>query len=357
VKQNCGQIIVLDLASSKQEVFAQNRSSLPAGKSLSGFNFPIDVKFGPDGSMYVVDFGVFDSSKQTTNAVAKTGVIWKISKQRSEYQNFKSDCMSKLKCEQDDQWNPDYTALGQKLQEFIGTLGQEWGIYLKDLTSGKTLGVNEDLQVPAASTVKVPVVLYASHLVTRGELSWNERLTYYSARDWRGGAGTLQYTAKDGDSFTIRELAEKAITISDNVAWKMLEKRLGIENIIAFMRQLGGTVVYPGGQNISTPRDNAIYMEAALEFSKVSPEGEKLMFDLANTIWNTGLNRNITEVTVAHKEGDIMGVADDVGVIYAYRPYILSIMSKGHDDVELGFEKIGQISRMVFDYQVSLFNK
>ncbi len=95
-------------------------------------------------------------------------------------------------------------------------------------------------------------------------------------------------------------------------------------------------------------------MEAALNFSKSNPEGEKLMFDLAHTIWNTGLNRYITEVQVAHKEGDIMGVADDVGVVYADKPYIVSIMSKGHDDVEAGFERIGEISRMIFDYQNGL---
>jgi len=41
-------------------------------------------------------------------------------------------------------------------------------------------------------------------------------------------------------------------------------------------------------------------------------------------------------------------------VIYADHPYILSIMSQGHDDVELGFEQIGQISRRVFDYQAGL---
>jgi beta-lactamase class A len=95
-------------------------------------------------------------------------------------------------------------------------------------------------------------------------------------------------------------------------------------------------------------------MQAALNYAKELTFGDKLMYDLAHTIWNTGLNRYITEVQVAHKEGDVTGVADDVGVVYANHPYILSIMSQGHDDVELGFEQIGQISRMVYDYQAGL---
>jgi beta-lactamase class A len=40
-----------------------------------------------------------------------------------------------------------------------------------------------------------------------------------------------------------------------------------------------------------------------------------------------------------------------VGLVYAEHPYILAIMSRGHGDVELGFEHIGVISRMVYDYQ------
>ncbi|NLA61108.1 MAG: serine hydrolase, partial [Firmicutes bacterium] len=43
-----------------------------------------------------------------------------------------------------------------------------------------------------------------------------------------------------------------------------------------------------------------------------------------------------------------------VGIIYANHPYILSVMSQGHDDVEAGFELIGQLSRMIYDYQVGL---
>lgn len=262
----------------------------------------------------------------------------------------------------EEQWNPDYAPLERELRERIEAInqetGQEWGIYFEDLTSGKTFGVNEDLWVPAASTVKVPVVLYASYLVSRGELSWDERLTYVASRDWRGGAGSLQFTARDGDTFTIRELAEKAIVESDNIAWKLLERRLGKENIANFMRELGGTVVYPNGENVSTPRDMALYMKAALSFAQQSQEGKKLMYDLAHTIWNTGLNRFIADqVEVAHKEGDITGVANDVGVVYARHPYVLAIMSKGHYDVEAGFEEIGHISKVIYDYQMSLETK
>ncbi|MEW6046085.1 MAG: serine hydrolase, partial [Bacillota bacterium] len=324
------------------------------GRSLRGFNRPIDAKFGPDGSLYVVDFGVFEWNDRTPRAVRGTGVVWRIFRQRSEYHEFVCATMAKLEAARTRPWSPDYGPLQARLRAYLSAQPEKWGLYFKDLASGKAFGVNEYVEIPAASTVKVAVVLYASHLVAEGKLSWDEQLTYYAQRDWRGGAGTLQFTAKDGDSFTIRELAEKAIRDSDNIAWKMLERRLGKQNIINFMWSIGGENVYPGGQNISTPKDNATYMEAALNFAKQNRDGEKLIFDLAHTVWNTGLNRYITEVPVAHKEGDVTGVADDVGIVFADFPYILSIMSEGHADVEAGFEKIGEISRLVYDYQRSL---
>lgn len=369
------QVLELDPKTGACHAFARNKTNIPAGDSLTSFNRLVDAKFGPDGCLYLVDAGVTQKDGAGYLARPGTGTVWRICRQRLGYTNESlhgirgMDIISKTSIsggsgssggsessdKSQDPWNPDYAELKEELQDYISRLGGQWGIFFKDLTSGKTFGINEDLPVPAASTVKVPVVLYAADLTSQGKLSWNERLTYYSDRDWRGGAGSLQFTAKDGDSFSIRELAEKAIVESDNVAWKMLERRLGRDNIAGFMRALGGTVVYPGGQNISTARDMATYMEAALNFARSNAEGEKLMYDLSHTIWNTGLNRFIGDkVEVGHKEGDITGVADDVGIIYADRPYILSIMSKGHDDVELGFEYIGRISQIVYDYQVGL---
>lgn len=349
-------VLAVDPATGRVELFARNKTGRPAGRSLRGFNRPLDIEFGPDGTLYVVDFGALEWRGGRPRVTPGTGVVWQIFRQRSEYHEFVSAAMAKVDAARRARWDPDYGALEARLRRYLAGRPEKWGLYFKDLASGKTFGINEYVEIPAASTVKVPVVLYATRLVVEGRLSWDEQLTYYGARDWRGGAGTLQFTARDGDSFTIRELAEKAIRDSDNIAWKMLERRLGLDNIINFMWSLGGENVYPGGQNISTPKDNATYMEAALNFAREYREGEKLIYDLAHTVWNTGLNRYITEVPVAHKEGDVTGVADDVGIVFCDFPYILSIMSQGHADVEAGFEQIGQISRLIYDYQVGLYS-
>ena len=140
-------------------------------------------------------------------------MIWKISVQRSELQIFREKCVAltqglagiapRISEDQDGvpdekpkDWDPEYEEIQIRVQEYVKGLarfGQEWGVFFKDLSSGKTFGINENLEVPAASTVKVAVVLYTSYLVSRGDLSWNEQLVYHNSRDWRGGAGIMQY--------------------------------------------------------------------------------------------------------------------------------------------------------------------
>jgi hypothetical protein len=42
-------------------------------------------------------------------------------------------------------------------------------------------------------------------------------------------------------------------------------------------------------------------------------------------------------VVVAHKEGDFARVANDVGIVFANRPYILVALSKSVSGIDEGF--------------------
>ena len=250
----------------------------------------------------------------------------------------------------------DYEPLRREISAFIATRPQRFGIYFKDLTTGQEWGINADEPFPAASTVKVPIALYVNDLVAKGRLKWSDRVRFDKAVDMAGGAGVLQYDGIDGQTYSLRVLTNLLITISDNVAWRMLTRHLGKDNIAAFMRSLGGKTVFPGGQNVSTARDMGVYMQAVLDFARRHPElGERLLDDLTHTIWHVGLpGRLPPDLRVAHKEGDISGVADDVGVVFSRRPYILAVMSKGVPDVDTGFTDIARISKMVYDFQETL---
>lgn len=251
---------------------------------------------------------------------------------------------------------PDYAPLKQAMQKFIaGYPGIFYGIYFKDLTSGVSFGLNEYGVFPAASCIKAPLVLYLCDLVDRGKLDWQNKVTYAAELDWQGGAGCLQFFAQDGNKYSLRVLSNLAITISDNIATRMLLRYVGKNNFINYLWSLGAGTVYPGGQNNSTPRDMGRYVEAIIKYAKTHPSGRQLLDDMANPIWHVGLPGKVPDrITVAHKEGDLTGVADDIGVVYGSRPYILTVMSTGVPNEDVGFANIASLSKLAYDYQEKL---
>ncbi|MCK6256402.1 hypothetical protein LCY76_07310 [Fictibacillus sp. KIGAM418] len=63
----------------KVEVFAINRSGVAASATGGrGLEQPKDVAFGPDGSLYVSDFGTFPP--MGPDAPKRSGMIWRIFK-------------------------------------------------------------------------------------------------------------------------------------------------------------------------------------------------------------------------------------------------------------------------------------
>jgi beta-lactamase class A len=251
---------------------------------------------------------------------------------------------------------PDYAPLRQQLQAYLATRPASYSLYFKDLRSGAAFGIAEEVPRPAASCVKVPLVLYLYQLMANGQESFGTRLTYQRNRHYQTGAGILHMAAADGDTYSLGVLSNLVITVSDNVAWRMLEDHLGKENIAAFMRDLGGRTVYPGGKNLSTARDMAVYVQAVLDFARRHPDlGGRLLDHLAHSIYHLGLPGELPpSVRVAHKEGDLTGVSADIGAVYARRPFIFVVLSEGQPDPLAGFSEIAHLTRIAYDYQNQL---
>ncbi|MGE5507840.1 MAG: serine hydrolase [Chitinophagales bacterium] len=250
---------------------------------------------------------------------------------------------------------PDLSPLRRQIEAYLATQAATYRVYFQDLRSGAAFGIGETEQMVAASTTKVPTVLYLYTLAASRQIDLNEKVAYQAA-DFQSGAGALQAYVHEGDLYTLDCLADLAIRLSDNIAHRMLLRRLGLSNVAAFMRSLGGQVVYPNGSNITTALDLATYMRAVVAFARRQPDlGGLLLAQLENTIWNAGLNGQLpTNVVTAHKEGDVTGVSNDYGVVFALRPYLLVVLSANQPDAEAGFQFIAHISRLAYDFEQSL---
>ncbi len=233
-----------------------------------------------------------------------------------------------------------------------------YGVYFKDLTTGGNFGINARFPFVQASCVKVAYVLFCYERVVAGEYGLHDRISYQPETDYSPGSGYLQYVLRAGDRLTLRTLAKVAICLSDNIAYRMLKRVLGPERVVNYMRLLGGENPNPNGEQETTPRDLAAYLEGVLDFARRHPElGKLLLDDLAHPVWHSGLPGLLPdEVEVAHKEGDLPGVANDAGIVFfPGHPYILVVLSRGQPEVAEGFREIAVISRLVYDFHSSLW--
>lgn len=250
----------------------------------------------------------------------------------------------------------NYAPLKERIRAYLAGKEANYAVYFEDVITGQGFGINEHEWFHAASTYKLPAVLYLNELAARGKIEWQTKVAYVPDTDWQQGAGALQFFGQAEEGYTLRTLQTLAITLSDNIAHRMLVRHLGKDKIAEYMRGLGAEAAYPEGQAITTARDMGRYLRAALDLAAEYPaEGRRLLDDLANTVWDVGLSGLLPDgVTVAHKEGEISGVANDAGVVFGSRPYILIVLSRNQKDIDQGFRDIAAISRMVYDAQERL---
>lgn len=248
---------------------------------------------------------------------------------------------------------PDYAALRADVQALIKDQYGTYGVYVEDLPTGLRFSINPDREFVAASTIKVPLVLYLYREASAGRVDLESSLAIEPG-DYEEGSGRLRY-APFGSRYTLRELGRLALVDSDNVATQMLMRSLGRENFRAWLHGIGA-FISPDKENITSPRDMAAFFKALLEFKKDSPALAGEIFDaLEHTRFSDRLPALLPkDVTIAHKIGSQVRVVNDAGIVFLPRhPYIISVFT---DDVNEGeaAAAIAQISRLVYDCQASL---
>ena len=237
--------------------------------------------------------------------------------------------------------------LKTEIASYLTNYKGQYGVYYYDISSGQEFGINDEDQYQGASTEKIPINLYLYNQIKSGAVNPEGTLTYLQ-EDYEGGTGSIQYE-KVGTQYTIADLSRLSIVESDNVAANMLVRYLGMQNIKDYMRQVGGQVVVDG-QNLSSPRDMGLYMNLVYEFCENSGTlGDELMNNFLNTDFNDRLPALLPKsVQVAHKIGNGVNVDNDVGIVFAAKPYIVAVMSEGVNEEEAP-SVIANISKMIYD--------
>lgn len=245
----------------------------------------------------------------------------------------------------------DYRPLQENLTSYLEQQKGTYGIYIIDLNSSATGGVNQLVEFHAASTFKVPLSLYIFRAVDSGSLNPGAQLEF-RARHREGGTGRLQSRSL-GTRLSIDELVRYSIVYSDNVATNMLLDLAGRGQVQDYMASLGGEVVNHQ-RSTTCPRDMALYMQEAVRFAETNAWGEKLLGYLRHTVYTDRIPHPLPDVPVANKIGNwpATNTYNDVAhVVHPDRPYILSVFSSHTPGYGEAVRVIREISRLVYAYQ------
>lgn len=238
-------------------------------------------------------------------------------------------------------------------EDLLGT----YGVAVYRLSDGQHYGINQNEIFPAASLMKLPVMLtlYQEAESRRGggQLGGGDFLeTKYVLKDADkvGGAGILAGKTA-GVVFTYRQLAEYMGKYSDNTAYMVLRRVLGDRKIQSTIEALEMKNTFLK-DNKTTPEDMALLFQK-LYLGKVLKEGsrEEILRFLTNTMFEDWLPAGVPKgIRVAHKIGRDVKTFSDGGVVFAESPYIVVVMSKEARESQ-AVEILPKISRAIWEFE------
>jgi beta-lactamase class A len=251
--------------------------------------------------------------------------------------------------------------LWQKLQSTITDIDHNLdgvlGLAILDLTSGQTFFLHPDDVFPQASSIKVAVLADLYHQAQDGRLKLNDVYTV-QASDMVPDSAIMLGLTPGITRITNRDLATMMVAVSDNAATNVLIDHVGMDNVNSLMDQLGLPhtrlrrkmmdikAAAEGRENVSTPREMMTLLEDLYRGKVLNKEFTDDFFKMLSTKKESFIPRELPDdLQIANKPGELEGVRNDSGVIFAgKRPYIICVMTTYLRNERSGEEAISRIS-------------
>jgi beta-lactamase class A len=235
------------------------------------------------------------------------------------------------------------------------------GIAVEDLATGMTSGFNERASLPAASTIKIPVMVEVFRQMANGRIDLDKRVHLNAGdRDW--GSGDLA-GARVGTTRSVEQLLWLMINDSDNTATNMLIRLVGRQRINKTMSELGlpstrlGDYIRSSGTQIryalrSSPHDMVRLLDKIARKRLVDEwSSREMLAILTGQTHNSLLPQPLPkELKIAHKTGSLHDTLNDVGIVYLEQePYVIAVMTTRLPSLSVGRRFIHKVSRIAFD--------
>lgn len=212
--------------------------------------------------------------------------------------------------------------------ELSGSQG-DYGLYVYRLGENRGYGINEDQVYPAASIMKVPIMVAAFKAAEEEKITLDE--------------ATLEL---------LRAMGKR----SDNEAPTAIIQKVGRGYIEEVMSDLGMTKSNLA-ENTTTSNDVASIWQKLHTGDYLSDEHrDQLWGFLTDSIFEERIPAGVPEgIRVVHKVGTDLDIWADAGIVYAPDPFIVVVLN---DSVNLEQAKdlVPKIVRKIWDFETSLSN-
>jgi len=247
----------------------------------------------------------------------------------------------------------DTTLILKKIRNLTQNTEGKYGFYVYRFQDKKSYGSYEDEVFPAASLMKLPVIICFYKEVEKGFLD-PETKYILQEKDKVGGAGIL-HNKKSGSAYSYQQLIEYMGQYSDNTAFKVIRRVLGDKKIQETINDLGmkKTSLL---EFETSPQDIGFLFQKVYQGTVINEfyQSEFLRI-LTKTAYEDWLPANLPQgIKVAHKIGKDQGTFSDGGIIFASQPYILVVISKEAKEDEAN-KILPAISYSVWEWENSSF--
>jgi beta-lactamase class A len=245
-------------------------------------------------------------------------------------------------------------------RKLAATLAAPTALEVFDLSTGYHTGLNSGASMPAASTIKIPVMVEVFSQLQSGKFDLQKRVQLTAAdKDW--GSGDL-CEAPVGTTYPISVLLDKMIDISDNTATNMLIRLVGRRTINRDMSYLGlrhtkltediRTGDWGIRQGLRTSAADLVRLLSMMARRQLVDQwsSNEMISILEQDQYNTLIPEPLPlDIPIAHKTGSFSDTLNDAGIVYADDgPYVIAVMTTSLRSQDAGRRFIHTISRLTY---------
>jgi beta-lactamase class A len=233
-------------------------------------------------------------------------------------------------------------------------------MYFLDVDTGNYADLGGDRVFPAASIIKLPILIAFFQAVDAGTVSLDETLVMRPELI-ASGSGEMQFL-RAWSKFSALHTVSQMITISDNTATNMIIKRLGGASVLnQKFRQWGlpntrirNWLPDLGGTNTITAKEMVRLMVMLDKGNVLSPKSRTQALGILQRVKNrkllaAGIGPG---AVIAHKTGDIGFMLGDAGMVVmpSGKRYMAAVLAKTPYDDPAGWDFVKGASKIVYTY-------